>query len=347
MIYGANGYTGVLLAEEAVARGHTPVLAGRSREGVTALADRLGLQHAVFSLDDPGAIASAIEGCEIVLHAAGPFVRTAEPMRRACIAAGASYADITGEIPVFQATFDLDADARARGVCLMSGVGFDVIPTDCLAAHVARKVPGATRLEIAFSSIGSPSAGTTKSMLEHLPSGSFVRRAGKLTSVQTPPEIRRVRFDDKERTVMAIPWGDLETAYRSTGIGDITTYMAMPEARAKVMRALAPALGKALHNETFRSLASRLVERTVKGPTPTQRSTGRSHVWARAASDDGRSAEAWLETLEGYAFTAKGGVRSVERILEERPKGALTPSLAFGPDFVLGIEHTRRLDVLP
>src|SRR5262249_24549148 len=152
----------------------------------------------------------------------------------------------TGEIPVFQNTFKHHAQARDRGVCLISGVGFDVIPTDCLAKYVADRLPGATRLEIAFAATGGLSAGTAKSAIEHLPKGNFIRQGGKLTSVKAAHEIRVVRFYDKERSVASIPWGDLETAYRSTGIGDITTYMAQSQRIARLLRMTSPLMGRML-----------------------------------------------------------------------------------------------------
>src|SRR5687768_4877984 len=61
MIYGANGYTGTLLAEEAVRRGHKPVLAGRSAEKIRPLADRLGLSVREASLDDPARLRAIID----------------------------------------------------------------------------------------------------------------------------------------------------------------------------------------------------------------------------------------------------------------------------------------------
>lgn len=347
MIYGANGYTGQLVAEEAVSRGHRPMLAGRSLDKVEPVASRLGLESEAFDLDDRAAVARRLRGFDLVFHSAGPFVFTSEPMVRACLEAGVSYVDVTGEIPVFERTFELDAEARAKGICLMSGVGFDVIPTDCLAKYVADQVPGATDLEIAFAAVGRPSAGTMKSAIEAMPQGGFVRRGGKLVSSLPGAEVRRVRFIDRERTVMSIPWGDLETAYHSTGIGNITTYMAQPKRAAEIIQKAGPWAGRVLGVRPLRRAVQAVVERTVKGPDADMRETGRSYVWARASEARGGHAEAWLETVEGYRFTAVGGVRAVEHLLEQKPTGALTPSLAFGADFVLEVPGTRRLDALP
>jgi short subunit dehydrogenase-like uncharacterized protein len=328
-----------------VRRGHRPVLAGRSREKLAPLASRLGLESVAVGLEDSRRLVSALEGLPLVVHAAGPFVRTSEPMVQACLAAGAHYLDITGEIPVFENTFRHDAEARRRGVVLMSGVGFDVVPTDCLAQYVARKVPGAHELELAIAAAAQASPGTTKSMLEGLPSGGFVRRDGQLRPWPMGEGVRRVRFSDKERTVLPIPWGDLVTAWHSTGIPNITTYLAQPASVARAMRFTFPVLRRLMAVGTVREGLSRLVEARVKGPDEAQRQRGRSQVWAEARAPDGRRAAAVLETPEAYAFTASATVRAVEEVLAGEQRGALTPAQAFGADFVLSLEGVRRMDL--
>src|SRR5262245_58541934 len=73
LIYGANGYTGALIARASVARGHRPVLAGRNADALEALARELNLQHRVFALDDPAAVRNGIRNAGLVLNCAGPF----------------------------------------------------------------------------------------------------------------------------------------------------------------------------------------------------------------------------------------------------------------------------------
>ncbi|MBF5045344.1 saccharopine dehydrogenase [Aggregicoccus sp. 17bor-14] len=345
MLYGASGYTGVLLAEEAVRRGHRPVLAGRTREKLRPLAERLGLEVEAVSLEDAGGLRRALEGCALVLHAAGPFIRTSRPMLRACLDAGVHYLDITGELPVFENTFRHNAEALERAVTLISGVGFDVVPTDCLALHVAEQVPGARELELAFAGPEAPSAGTLKSMLEGVPGGGRVRRNGVLQAWPLGKGAHRVRFSDRTRTVLPIPWGDLETAWHTTGIPDITTSMAMPAPTALALRLTSPLVRRLFAVSTVKDATMRLVERRVQGPDADARARGRSFLWARARAADGRAAEAWLETLEGYALTARTGILAVEGVLAGAPHGAHTPARAFGKDFVLQVEGTRRIDV--
>ena len=354
MIYGAYGYTGVLVAEEAVRRGHRPLLAGRSAEKLAPLASRLGLEALTLDLSDAAAMTRALERVSLVFHAAGPFVDTSDSMIRACLEAGTSYVDITGEVPVFRNTFTYDAAAKKKGVVLMSGVGFDVVPTDCMARYLSEKVPGATDLEIAIAGLGRLSAGTAKSMFDGMLVGGQARRGGELVPSPTGRDVRRVRFADRERSVMAIPWGDIVTAYKTTGIPNITTYMAFPRnltAAAhdtwRLQEAIAPLTRAILGEAPVKRAIVRLIEARIAGPDEKAREKGGSQVWAKVSDASGRSAEAWLETVDGYSFTALAGVRSVEKIFALTPAGALTPAVAFGADFALEIEGTRRYDALP
>ncbi|MCC7446557.1 MAG: saccharopine dehydrogenase NADP-binding domain-containing protein [Anaerolineae bacterium] len=344
MLYGAYGYTGILLAEEAVRRGHKPVLSGRSAAKLAPLANRLGLDQVVVDLNDSSALTKAVAAVDLVLHAAGPFAFTAEPMIRACIAGKTHYLDITGEIPVLQNTFLYDAQARQQGIALIPGVGFDVVPTDCMAKYVADQLPGATSLELAIDAISTVSAGTTRSMLELRPIGGQVRRNGQLTPYPLGQGVKSVRFSHGERPIMPIPWGDLVTASHTTGIPNITTYLALSSPLFRLAGVLAPVGPILLSVPAIRKLLRKAVPILFRGPSESLRQKGRSYVWACASDANGKQAQAWLETREAYAFTAISGINAVERTLALQPQGALTPALAFGAAFVLEVEGTRRLD---
>jgi short subunit dehydrogenase-like uncharacterized protein len=341
MIYGANGYTGRIAAERAREVGLLPVLAGRRLDAVRPLAERLGCEAAAFSLDDAAATARALDGVTAVLHCAGPFSATSRPMVDACLAARAHYLDITGEVAVFEAIFARDAEARAAGVSLLPGVGFDVVPTDCVAKTLAERLPGATRLELAFASLGgSISPGTMKTMVENLGEGGLVRRGGQLVAVPPAHASRDVPFADHPRRCVALPWGDVSTAFRSTGIPDITVYAALPGPARLAMR-LAGAFAGLAARPSVQSLLKRQIERRVHGPTDEQRRTGRSQVWGEVTAGDGRRLQATLEAPEGYRFTALAAVEAVRRLLDGGvAAGALTPSLAFGAGFAATIPGT-------
>lgn len=349
LLYGAYGFTGKLIIEEALARGHRPLLGGRNADKLIALADRYNLDWIDVGLDDADALRGTVAGVDAVLHAAGPFIHTAEPMLQACLAGESHYLDITGEIPVFETTFSYDVHAREQGVALISGVGFDIVPTDCLGAHVAAQVPAVTTLEVAFRGISSASAGTTKTMLElmtTMPQGSLVRRNGRLEPFPLGEGKQQVRFSNgKTYAVIPIPWGDLATAERSTGAVNVTASMAMrlPPGLGLVR----PLAARLMGYGPLRGLAKSIVDATVRGPDADMRATGRSYIWARASNAQGDVREGWLETMEGYRLTAVASVRAVEHVLTGNLSGALTPSQAFGADFVLELPDTTRYDALP
>jgi len=330
MIYGANGYTGQLVAEAASAAREHPVLAGRSEGPVRAIADRLGLPWRAFPLTEP-----RLEGIDLVLHCAGPFSATSQPMVDACLRGRAHYLDITGELDVIEATMARDAEARASNVALIPAVGFDVVPSDCLAALLHRNLPGAVRLELAFYPRGGASPGTLKTMVENLPRRTRARRGGKLVEIE--PLVRTVRFPRSgPRQAIAIPWGDLATAHRSTGIPDVTVYMAMGAAAlrlARIQRAFAPVLGLA----PVQAFLKWRIERQVRGPGPEERERGSVELWGRVEDAQGNFAEGTMVVPEGYRFTADAALASVRRVRAGVPPGACTPSLAFGADFAASL----------
>ena len=348
MIYGASGFTGTLVAEEAARRGHRPLLAGRSESRLRPLAHRLGLDFATMALDDPAELGLAVQHVKLVFHCAGPFSRTSAPMVNACLRAGAHYLDINGEIPVYENVYAYDSAAREKRIALIPGCGMDVIPTECLAKYVTDKVKDPFELEIAFTNsvTRSPSPGTGVTAVEMIARGGLERRNGKLAVLPLGQGGKVVGFMDMERYVMPIPWGDLVASYRSTRVANITTLIAVQRSQAALARIFAPMAGLLLTIPPLRRLAQGVASRVLAGPNEAARQTDRTLVWARAMDVKGNTAEAWLDMLEAYQLTAVAGVRAVEKTLAGKLSGALTPSQAFGADFVLEIEGTRRVDSL-
>ncbi len=348
LLYGAYGYTGRLLAEEAIKRGHNPILAGRDAQKTAVLAQQLNLDHIALDLNDSEKLHQVVAGVDLVLHAAGPFIHTSEPMVQACLAGQTHYLDITGEIPVFENTLSYDAHAREQGIALVSGVGFDIVPTDCLGSYVAAKLPGATHLEIAFMGLTRASSGTAKTMLAmmaNMPQAGLVRRNGRLEPQPFGAGQKDVLFSNgRTLTVVPIPWGDLATAQLSTGIPNVTAYMAI--SLPPGTRVLSPLFQRLMKVGLARRVSGKLVDWVISGPDEEMRQTARSYLWACATDEAGNKREAWLESLEAYRLTAVAGILAVEKTLTNHPVGALSPSLAFGADFVLEIEGTRRIDAL-
>jgi len=345
LIYGATGYTGALTARLAAERGQRPILAGRSEAPLRALAASLGLEHRVFGLDDPRTLDEGLRGVRVVLHCAGPFSRTSRPMAEACLRAGVHYLDITGEALVFESLHARDAEARARGVLLLPGAGFDVVPSDCLAAHLKRRLPGARRLSLGFQPIGGISRGTATTMLENVGRGGLVRRGGLLTPVPAAWKTRLIDFGRGPRKAITIPWGDVATAYHSTGIPDIEVYVAVPLASriaSRATRYLGPLLAT--------GFAQRFLKGRIRsgppGPTDAQRARGLSLLWGEAEDAEGRTVVSRQKTPEGYTLTALTALLIVSKVLAgQAPPGFQTPSTAYGPDLILEIEGVTRTDV--
>jgi short subunit dehydrogenase-like uncharacterized protein len=329
MIYGANGYTGRLVTDLAVAQGHRPVLAGRSPE-VAAIAAARGLTSRVFDLRDPTTVRDTIAGCRVVAHCAGPFSATSRPVIDACLAAGADYVDITGEIDVFEAAWRRDEEARSRGTVICPGVGFDVIPTDCLAAMLADALPGATSLALGFDTASGLSAGTARTTVEALPAGGRIRRAGRLQTMPLGSLTRTIDFGRGPRHATAIPWGDVATAFATTGIPNIEVYVPMPRVAAFMIRCAQP-LRRLFAVAGVQRALQALAKRTA-GPSATARGTSPTWVWGEARDAAGRTAVARLRTANGYDVTAHGVIMAVEHLLSrEGPGGFFTPSRLFGP----------------
>ena len=344
LLYGAYGYTGSLVAEAAADRGLDVTLAGRRRAKLRPLADDLGYEAVVFHLEDRAPITAALDNHEAVLNCAGPFVETAEPLVEAALATGTDYLDITGEIEVFEAIQDRDDWAREARVTLLPGVGFDVVPTDCLAAHLAERLPEADSLELAFESEGPPSDGTTRTSLRHLHEGGRVRRDGEIEAVPLAWEDRQIDFGEGPRTVVTIPWGDVATAYHSTGIPDVTVYMSMSPGSVTWLRRARYA-SPLLRLGVVRWLLAKLLARGGSGPDEETRAETGASVWGRAMADDGAEAVARLRTPNTYDLTVETALNAVEGVLAgDVDPGFQTPSTAFDPDFVLEVPGVERTD---
>ena len=345
LLYGATGYTGELIARRLAARGDRPVLAGRNAAAVSALAGELGVPHRAFALDDAGALEAGLQGVRVVLHCAGPFSITAPPMASACLRTRAHYLDITGEIEVFERLHARDAEARAAGVMLLPGAGFDVVPSDCLAAHLKRRLPGATHLTLALLLSGRLSRGTASTMIEHAHRGGLVRRAGALTPVPSGFQTRRVDFGRGERTVIAIPWGDVSTAYHSTGIPNIEVYAAAPALSRAALRA-SRFLKPLLRSPVVKDYLKGRIRRGPAGPSAEERARGGTVIWGEVRDDEGRRAVSRVTGPEGYELTVRAAIAAADKALAgEAPAGFQTPSRAYGPDFALGIPGLAREDL--
>lgn len=347
LIYGSTGYTGRLIVAEALARGLRPTIVARNADAVRAQAERLGLEWRAASLDDAVKLDAALRSTKVVIHCAGPFANTWRAMSDACLRAGAHYLDITGEIAVFEGLASRDAEAKAAGIMLLPGAGFDVVPSDCLAAHLVRRLPGATHLRLAFRAGGGASRGTSLTIVEGLGQPGAVRRDGRIVAVPQAWGARTIDFGDgRKRDTMTIAWGDVSTAFHSTGIPNIVVYTAVPTTvrlGAIASRFIGPLLRSGIVQRALRAR----VRSTLDGPSEGARANTVSLLWGEATAANGARVTSRLRGPNAYTLTAQTAVLLATKALHgNAPPGFQTPSRAYGADLILEVPGVTRTDEL-
>lgn len=347
MLYGATGYTGRLIAEACAERGLRPLLGGRDATALATLAATLRLPHRTIDLRDGPALVDALRGLRVVLHCAGPFSATSAPMRAACIAAGVHYLDITGEIDVFEAAQADDERARQAGVLLCPGVGFDVVPTDCVAAVLKEALPDATSLALGFRGVDRLSAGTAATSLEAIRRGATrVRQAGLIVDLPFGARDSRRDFGRGLERSFVIPWGDVSTAFRTTGIPDIEVHVPYRSSGARLLRTLLP-WRRLLATPAGCRAVHALMRRVAPGPAAAARDRERAFVWGEVRNAAGARRRAVLETLNAYALTVRSAMMAVQHVLSHPvPAGTLTPSRLMGARCVERIPGAGAIRVL-
>ena len=343
LLYGANGYTGRLIARLAAEKDLKPLLAGRNAASVAEVAESTGFEHVVFGLEDTDRLQEALHRCRFAMHAAGPFRHTLDAMVGACLNTGRHYVDINGDISCFERIFEYDEKAAERGVMLMPGAGFDVIPTDCLAKFLHERMPDAVALRIAFASVGSRlSHGTAMTMASKLGEGGKVRKNGRIEKRPFGEKSMTVDFGGERLFAMSIPWGDVSTAYRTTGIPDIETYTTVKPGPYKAMK-WQRLFNPLLRTETFRNLLRRRIDRSPAGPDDAMRSRACSLIWAEVSDKKGNRLQATLRGPEVYDLTAYGAIAVAEKILAGSYRsGYQTPAGCYGADLVMEVPGVTR-----
>ncbi len=352
LIYGANGYTGELITRMAAERGLKPILAGRNETKIADLAAKYGFEHRAFSLDDTAKLDAALQEVEMVLHCAGPFSITSRPMVEACLRNKKHYTDITGEISVFETCAAFDKKAADAGVMIMPGVGFDVVPSDCLAKHLKDRLPTATHLSLAFYGMGRLSHGTAATMTMNIGKGGAIRRDGKITGVKAAWKTREIDFgevrtasgsDRVNKQAVTIPWGDVSTAFYSTGIPNIEVFTVVPPSNLKMMK-MSRYLGWLLATGPFQSYLQKKIP--AGGPSDAERAKGKTLLWGEASDGEGNHVESRLQGPEGYTITAIAALNIAQKILAGNfAPGYQTPAKAYGADLVMEIETVTRQDI--
>lgn len=345
ILYGSYGYTGKLIAKECQSKNLRVILAGRNKEALQKQSIETGFPFEVVDVSETAALKNLLTKGKVVIHCAGPFRHTAKAMADACLETNTHYTDITGEYPVFELLAGYDQKAKTAGITVMPGTGFDVVPSDCLALHLKNRLPSATHLQLAFTmSKGGLSRGTKKSMTEGLGEGGQIRVNGHLTHLALGAKSMEVDFGSFKTPTLCIPWGDISTAWRSTGIPNIEVYTGATASMIKNAKRTRY-INWLLRMNWVKKIILKKIDNQKPGPSDEKRESGRSFLWGRVWDENGNVAESRVETVSGYSLTAKTAVLISEKILSGNFKtGYQTPAMAYGADLIMEIENTIRTD---
>ena len=344
LLYGANGYTGKLIAKLSSTYNLQPILAGRTEANIKPLADELQLPYRIVDLDNAAQLQGTLSEVKLVLHAAGPYAYTAKQMIEACLKTGVHYIDINGDIAVFEMLKKYDAAAKEKNIMVMPGVGFDVVPTDCIALQLKNQMPDATHLKLAFASVGGGlSHGTAITMAGKIGEGGAARENGKIVRKPLGEKGMWVMFGEKKLFVMTIPWGDISTAYTTTGIPNIETYTGMAP---KVYRMLKfqGAFNWLLRTEFVRNIIRKKIKAKPAGPSDKQRKNSSSLVWGEVSNTSGKKITAAISCLDGYTLTANSSLMIAQKILASNFKaGYHTPAGCYGENLIMELPQTKSI----
>lgn len=345
LLYGANGYTGELIARYAASFGLQPILAGRNKRALAQLGAELKLPFKVFSLDDKVAMQQALQEVTVVVNAAGPYDFTAKQLVEACIAEGRHYLDLNGDAIIYDMIRTYDKAAKDSGVMLLPGAGYDVVPTDCLALWLKQQMPDAQSLKIAFAILNSAlSRGTAINTVLKLGLPGLVRIDGKLVEEPVGKRGMYVQFPglQKKLFTMSLPWGDLSTAYVSTGIPNIETYINMNKATWYFLKGQG-AYNWLLKTQLVRGIANAIVKRQSPGPDQVTRDKTNTLIWAQVSNAKGATLTANMVVPEAYTLTALTALLITKKVLNKDFKaGYQTPATAYGSDLIMEIQGVKR-----
>ena len=318
MIYGATGYTGRMAAAHARAAGLDLILAGRDEVRLAALGGSLGAEHRAFALDEDALVGATLHDVAVLLNCAGPFQRTAEPLMRAAIRAGAQYLDIAAELDSYCLAEAYDAQAQAAGVMLLPGSGGSVAMLGSLAGRAAERVWRPHTIRVALHVAGAMSRGSAISAAENLTAECLERTEGVLRS-REPGTTREFDFGSGLVPCFPVTLPDLVTLWRALQAPNIGTFVHVSDG----------------------AFPSGDLAALPDGPSTREREANRYQASVEVTGAGGETVRAILDTVNGYSFTPLAGAEAARRVLAgEARSGFQTPAGLFGHGFAETIADT-------
>lgn len=338
-VYGATGFTGGLIARELKALGADLLIAGRSRSKLEALSEELGgVPLATVSVDDPAGLRRMLEPCAVVVACAGPFGLYGEPVVAAAAETGTHYLDTTGEQGFMRMVFDrYGARAAEKGAALVSGMGFDYVPGDLIAALTADGMGPLEEIVVAYCVHGfEPTHGTALSGLEIMRGGDVVWSDGDWRPAPRSADGGRWRFPEPigEQRMLRYPAGEQVTVPRHVETARVRTLlngMVVPPRLMPLAVIASPLLGLAMRTPLRRAMGT-LVRRLPAAPGEENRKASRFTISCEARGKSGVR-RGTVRGSDVYGLTAvslaHGALLCADPGYER--SGALAPAQAFDP----------------
>lgn len=338
-VYGATGFTGGLISRELRQAGTDFLIAGRNRDKLAALSAELGgVPFEVVDADDTAGLRALLEPCAVVVGCAGPFTLHGEGLLAAAADTGTHYLDTTGEQPFIRMVFErYGKRGEETGAALVSGMGFDYLPGDMLAALVAEGMGPLEEIVVAYHVDGfAPTHGTALSALEIMRGGDVVWADGDWRPAPRSADGGRWRFPEPigEQRMLRYPAGEQITVPRHVETERVRTLlsgMVVPPRLMPLAAASSPLLGLAMRTP-LRSLAGAAIRRLPAAPSEEDRGKSRFTIGceARGASGVRRGT---LRGSDVYGLTAASLAHAATLCADPAydRRGALAPAQAFDP----------------
>lgn len=301
---------------------------------VSKLAKQHNCSFKVFDLEDVDQVNQNLSQIHTVLNCAGPFRFTAKKLIDACLASQTNYIDITGEIDVIDYAWSKNEEAKKNGIVILPSAGFDVIPTDCLSKKLSEKMPDANQLELAILNNGKISRGTFLTTLEMMREVGKIRTSGKIIDSEIGEYFIKHQFNKLKINGVSIPWGDVCSAFYSTGIPNIKVYLHLPPVVIYLRKVLAKMLKVLSVNFVFK-IIKKIISKNLTGPDKKTRDKSSAIIWGRVTNSNGENYEEAYEFIDGYSLTAIGAADCADALLNDMiSSGTTSPSILFGSEFM-------------
>lgn len=321
IIYGAYGAVGQLLIEAFLKKGIYPLLAGRNKRKLEALANKNNLPYLCFELYNIRTLEPHLKQAEIFINCAGSLIKTPEPVIRSAMLANCHYLDIGGQYHTAQTAFSLQEEAQQHNAVIVTGLGAELTPTSCLAACLQHHLKNITTLEIAYDIPNKFTTGSYHSTVQRLKSGCKAIINGQLISTDYRSRAQKISFNYRPKQVMQVNTGDLFTAQHDSNSQNITAFYAISN-RARPAIKLLNWIPKLVQLDPLHRLMAQFF--TKRSSTD---HLGTCHFWAQAKNTNGQMMTVQVSTPDIYQLTSHTVSYFANYLLKhERSGGVYTPA---------------------